>query len=266
MRKLNRGLFLALICSMALAGCGNSANSAAETENENTVSENTVVSENENIPLNFNLKITDARTDGDELSIMYLVSIPSNDRPAADMEFEKTELMTADGNTADCEFDGVELYSDNGQDSVYTIDYKFNGEVPAGNYELKFENYGYYESESFNTVVEGSWTRNCVVGSDKTSAAIDVSGQKIDENIELTQCELKQTSILIKYKYTEETDFGKVQLNFTDGETMEVSNTTDKTVSSEESTNEATAIINFNEMIDINEVESVDIMGKIFEI
>ena len=138
--------------------------------------------------------------------------------------------------------------------------------MPAGKYELKFENYGYYESESFNTVVEGSWTRNCVVGSDKTSAAIDVSGQKIDENIELTQCELKQTSILIKYKYTEETDFGKVQLNFTDGETMEVSNTTDKTVSSEESTNEATAIINFNEMIDINEVESVDIMGKIFEI
>ena len=55
--------------------------------------------------------------------------------------------MTADGNTADCEFDGVELYSDNGQDSVYTIDYKFNGEVPAGKYELKFENYGYYESE-----------------------------------------------------------------------------------------------------------------------
>ena len=47
---------------------------------------------------------------------------------------------------------------------------------------------------------------------------------------------------------------------------MEVSNTTDKTVSSEVSTNEATAIINFNEMIDINEVESVDIMGKVFEI
>lgn len=138
MRKLNRGLFLALICSMALAGCGNSADSAAETENENTASENTVVSENENIPLNFNLKITDARTDGDELSIMYLVSLPSNDEPASDMEFEKIELMTADGNTADCEFDGVELYSDNGQDSVYTIDYKFNGEVPAGNYELKF--------------------------------------------------------------------------------------------------------------------------------
>ncbi len=139
MRKLNRGLFLALICSMALAGCGNSADSAAETENENTASENTVVSENENIPLNFNLKITDARTDGDELSIMYLVSLPSNDEPASDMEFEKIELMTADGNTADCEFDGVELYSDNGQDSVYTIDYKFNGEVPAGNYELKFD-------------------------------------------------------------------------------------------------------------------------------
>ena len=37
-------------------------------------------------------------------------------------------------------------------------------------------------------------------------------------------------------------------------------------LSSEVSTNEATAIINFNEMIDINEVESVDIMGKIFEI
>ena len=93
MKKLNRGLFLALICSMALAGCGNSANSASETQNENTASENTVVSENENVPLNFNLKITDARTDGDELSIMYLVSLPSNDRPAADMEFEKIELI-----------------------------------------------------------------------------------------------------------------------------------------------------------------------------
>lgn len=265
MRKLNRGLFLALICSMSLAGCSNSADSAAETENENTASENTVVSENENVPLNFNLKITDARIEGEELSIMYLVSLPSNDRPAADMEFEKIELMTADGNTADCEFDGIELYSDNGQDSVYTIDYKFNGEVPAGNYELKFENYGYYESESFNTIVEGNWTRNCVIGSDKTSAVIDVAGEIPDENIELTQCELKQTSIVIKYK-SEGADLGKVQLNFTDGETMEVSDTTDKTVSSKASTNESMAIINFNEMIDINEVESIDIMGKVFEI
>lgn len=266
MRKLNRGLFLALICSMALAGCGNSADSAAETENENTVSENTVVSENENIPLNFNLKITDARTDGDELSIMYLVSLPSNDRPASDMEFEKIELMTADGNAVDCEFDGVELYSANGQDNVYTIDYKFPETVPAGKYELNFENYGYYEGETFTTAVEGKWTRSCVAGSDKTSAVIGVSGEKIEDNIELMGCELKQTSIFIKYKNTDEADISSVKLNFKDGETLEVSDTTDKTVSTDTSSNESTAIINFNEMIDINDVESIDIMGKVFEI
>lgn len=266
MRKLNRGLFLALICSMALAGCSNSTDSSAETENTNTAGENTVVSENENEPLNFNLKITDAKINGNELSIMYLVSLPSNDRPAEDMEFEKLEIISPDGNAADCEFDGTELYSANGQDNVYTIDYKFPETVPAGKYELNFENYGYYEGETFTTAVEGKWTRSCVAGSDKTSAVIDVSGEKIEDNIELMGCELKQTSIFIKYKNTDDADISSVKLNFKDGETLEVSDTTDKTVSTDTSSNESTAIINFNEMIDINDVESIDIMGKVFEI
>ena len=265
-KLLGKALVIAALCSMALAGCSNSTDSSAETENTNTAGENTVVSENENEPLNFNLKITDAKINGNELSIMYLVSLPSNDRPAEDMEFEKLEIISPDGNAADCEFDGTELYSANGQDNVYTIDYKFPETVPAGKYELNFENYGYYEGETFTTAVEGKWTRSCVAGSDKTSAVIDVSGEKIEDNIELMGCELKQTSIFIKYKNTDDADISSVKLNFKDGETMEVSDTTDKTVSTDTSSNESTAIINFNEMIDINDVESIDIMGKVFEI
>ena len=121
-KSLGKALVIAALCSMALAGCSNSADSSAETENTNTAGENTVVSENENEPLNFNLKITDAKIDGNELSIMYLVSLPSNDRPAEDMEFEKLEIISPDGNAVDCEFDGTELYSANGQDNVYTMD------------------------------------------------------------------------------------------------------------------------------------------------
>lgn len=263
MKKLKDVSVLALICAMALAGCGNSADSAAETENGEE--SNAVISENENVPINFNVRVTDARTDGNELSIMYMVSLPENERPASDMEFESIRLM-AGAEEADCEFDGAEVYSDNGENAVYTVDYVFDKDVPAGTYGLVLENFGYYEGEAFSAAVEGSWTRNCVVGSDKTSAEIDVAGETADDDIELIKCELKQTSVLIKYKYAEKAGLDKVVLNFTDGETLEVSNTTDKTVSSETSANEATEIINLNEMIDINDVESIDIMGKVFEL
>ena len=258
-------LIPALVCVMALAvcaGCSNTSDSAAETEKGDDG--NTVVSD-ENMHLNFSVKVTDARTDGNELSIMYMVSLPENERPASDMEFESIRLM-AGAEEADCEFDGAEVYSDNGENAVYTVDYVFDKDVPAGTYGLVLENFGYYEGEAFSAAVEGSWTRNCVVGSDKTSAEIDVAGETADDDIELIKCELKQTSVLIKYKYAEKAGLDKVVLNFTGGETLEISNTTDKTVSSETSANEATEIINLNEMIDINDVESIDIMGKVFEL
>ena len=145
-------LIPALVCVMALAvcaGCSNTSDSAAETEKGDDG--NTVVSD-ENMHLNFSVKVTDARTDGNELSIMYMVSLPENERPASDMEFESIRLM-AGAEEADCEFDGAEVYSDNGENAVYTVDYVFDKDVPAGTYGLVLENFGYYEGEAFSAAV-----------------------------------------------------------------------------------------------------------------
>ena len=103
---------------------------------------------------------------------------------------------------------------------------------------------------------------NCVVGSDKTAAAVNVAGAKID-GIELTECVVGQTSIVLKYNRENGADLGSVALNYKDGGRDEVSQTTDKSTSAE-SDGSAVTIINFDDMVDINNIDSVEIMGQPF--
>ena len=104
---------------------------------------------------------------------------------------------------------------------------------------------------------------NCVVGSDKTAAAVNVDGTKID-GIELTECVVGQTSIVLKYnRENDSADLGSVALNYKDGGRDEVSQTTDKSTSTE-SEGSAVTIINFDDMVDINNIDSVEIMGQTF--
>ena len=103
---------------------------------------------------------------------------------------------------------------------------------------------------------------NCVVGSDKTAAEVKVDGAEID-GIELTECVVGQTSIVLKYNRENGADLGSVALNYKDGGRDEVSQTTDKSTSAE-SDGSAVTIINFDDMVDINNIDSVEIMGQTF--
>lgn len=252
---LNTAAIIGFSAALCLSGCSgiNGDTKKTDLEAQEAVS---------NVPINFNVKVTGAGIEDDEMVIMYQVSLPEPERPASDMEFEKVSLLSADGGDAGCEFIGSELYSSNGQDDVWKLEYSFDGGVPAGNYWLELENYGYFEGEEFVSCAEGSWMLNCVVGSDKTAAEVKVDGAEID-GIELTECVVGQTSIVLKYNRENDADLGSVALNYKDGGRDEISQTTDKSTSTE-SDGSAVTIINFDDMVDINNIDSVEIMGQTF--
>ena len=108
---LNTAAIIGFSAALCLSGCSGTNEDTEKTdlEAQEAVS---------NVPINFNVKVTGAGIEDDEMVIMYQVSLPEPERPASDMEFEKVSLLSADGGDAGCEFIGSELYSSNGQDDV----------------------------------------------------------------------------------------------------------------------------------------------------
>ncbi len=266
-----RLLVFLFLTAVALSGCKadkqdkSAAVVTGETENDTEE------------PINFGIRVSEVKSDEYNMSVLCEVSCPKMDELGGALGFRNIEVFLPENMDmsygSSCEIEGME-------DGILKLRLKFTFEdkIQLGTYQLRFTDFGYEKNNRFIPTVEGTWTNSCIIGGNSESVKLDLGNTAMhvptkkwqygESNYSLTSCGLTQTYMVINYKSDDgnTANIRDVYVNFKDGTALEASRTTDKTGYMSSDTGEGRLVINFADMINLEEAESVSIGGRTFSL
>lgn len=271
--KAYKKITLMSACIMlAFSACSTKPNNKTASNAENGAE----ADDGENsTPINFGIRIAEAKSEGYTLSVLCEASYPEAEKLGDGFCFDKININLPENMKIN--YSEESYIEDIDGDTVkIRTDFIFQEKIPNGRYELEFTDFGYQKDGKFMLLADGIWSKSCVIGEGNKGIRLDLNNTFIDipakegskaYQFNLKSCEIGKNSMSINYgSESGSANISKVFIKFKDGTALEVSKTTDKTGFYSKDTGEGSLVINFSDEIDVDEIESISIYGKEFNV